>query len=85
MTLRRVKKYEVIKKIQYYDVGNLPKKSVKVGNLVSLKDYNGKDGTKKPSTFLAKVDRILGKSRSTLEIIVLEPGKTNCTVRKKVT
>ena len=24
-------------------------KSVKVGNLVSLNDYNGKDGTEKPS------------------------------------
>ena len=26
MTLRRIKKYKVIKKIQYYDVGKPPKK-----------------------------------------------------------
>ena len=45
MKLVRVKKYKVIKHVQYYDVGRLPKKRVKVGNLVSLKDYNGKDGT----------------------------------------
>ena len=61
------------------------KKGVKVGNLVSLKDYNGKDGTKKPSAFLAKVDRIVGKSRSTIELTVVEPGETNRTVGNKIT
>ena len=50
MTIRRVKKYKVIKRFHYYDVAKPPKKGcVKVGNLVSLKDYNGKDSTKKPS------------------------------------
>ena len=86
MTIRRVKKYKVIKRFHYYDVAKPPKKGdVKVGNLVSLKDYNGKDGTKKPSAFLASIGRIVGKSRSTIELTVVEPGETNRTVGNTIT